>query len=91
MKNIGARMETLRNDMNLTPQAVSSYLDIPTEELLDMENGQKNITLSVLTSYAHYSDVVKVICFAGVKNSTLQHLHLEAAALKLTTYKELQA
>ena len=48
MKNIGARMETLRNDMNLTPQAVSSYLDIPTEELLDMENGKKNITLSVL-------------------------------------------
>lgn len=41
-------METLRNDMNLTPQAVSSYLDIPTEELLDMENGKKNITLSVL-------------------------------------------
>lgn len=48
MKNIGARMETLRNDMNLTPQAVSSYLDIPTEDLLDMENGKKNITLSVL-------------------------------------------
>lgn len=48
MKNIGARMETLRNDMNLTPQAVSSYLDIPTEDLFDMENGKKNITLSVL-------------------------------------------
>ena len=48
MKNIGARMETLRNDMNLTPQAVSSYLDIPTEDLLEMENGNKNITLSVL-------------------------------------------
>ena len=48
MKNIGARMETLRNNMNLTPQAVSSYLDIPTEDLLDMENGNKNITLSIL-------------------------------------------
>ena len=36
MNNIGARMKTLRNDMNLTPQAVSSYLDIPTEDLLDM-------------------------------------------------------
>ena len=47
MKNIGARMKTLRNDMNLTPQAVSSYLDIPTEDLLDMENGNKNITLSI--------------------------------------------
>ena len=48
MKNIGARMETLRNNMILTPQAVSSYLDIPTEDLLDMENGNKNITLSIL-------------------------------------------
>ena len=48
MKNVGARMETLRNNMNLTPQAVSSYLDIPTEDLLDMENGNKNITLSIL-------------------------------------------
>ena len=48
MKNVGARMETLRNDMNLTPQAVSSYLDIPTEDLLEMENGKKNINLSVL-------------------------------------------
>lgn len=48
MKNIGARMETLRNDMNLTPQAVSSYLHIPTEDLLEMENGKKNINLSVL-------------------------------------------
>ena len=48
MKNIGARMKTLRNDMNLNPQAVSSYLDIPTEDLLEMENGKKNITLSVL-------------------------------------------
>lgn len=48
MKNIGARIETLRNDMNLTPQAISLYLDIPTEDLLDMENGNKNITLSIL-------------------------------------------
>ena len=48
MNNIGARMKTLRNDMNLTPQAVSSYLDIPTEDLLEMENGKKNITLSIL-------------------------------------------
>ena len=48
MKNIGARMETLRENMNLTLQAVSSYLDIPTEDLLDMENGNKNITLSIL-------------------------------------------
>ena len=48
MKNIGARMEALRNDMKLTPQAISSYLDIPTEDLLDMENGNKNITLSIL-------------------------------------------
>ena len=48
MKNVGARMETLRENMNLTPQAVSSYLDIPTEDLLDMENGNKNITLSIL-------------------------------------------
>lgn len=48
MKNVGARMETLRENMNLTPQAVSSYLDIPTEDLLGMENGNKNITLSIL-------------------------------------------
>ncbi|MBR0271081.1 MAG: helix-turn-helix transcriptional regulator [Methanobrevibacter sp.] len=48
MKNVGARMETLRENMNLTPQALSSYLDIPTEDLLDMENGNKNITLSIL-------------------------------------------
>ena len=48
MKNIGTRMKTLRNEMNLTPQAVSSYLDIPAENLLEMENGDKNITLSIL-------------------------------------------
>ena len=29
MKNIGARIETLRNNMNLTPQALYSYLEIP--------------------------------------------------------------
>ena len=29
MKNVGARMKTLRENMNLTPQAVSSYLDDP--------------------------------------------------------------
>ena len=40
MKNIGARMKTLRNDMKLTPQAVSSYLDIRTEDLLEMENAK---------------------------------------------------
>lgn len=48
MKNVGARMKTLRENMNLTPQAVSSYLNIPTEDILKMENGKKNITLSVL-------------------------------------------
>ena len=48
MKNIGARIETLREHMNLTPQPISSDLDIPTEDLLDMENGNKNITLSIL-------------------------------------------
>ena len=48
MKNVGARIKTLRENMNLTPQAVSSYLDIPSEDLLDMENGNKNITLSIL-------------------------------------------
>ena len=90
MKNIGARMETLRNDMNLTPQAVSSYLHIPTEDLLEMENGKKNINLSVL-SYAHYSDVVKVIYFAEVKNLTQQYLHLEASSSKQMTCRELQA
>ena len=39
MKNIGARIKTLRTNVNLTPQVVSSYLDIPTENLLEMENG----------------------------------------------------
>ena len=48
MKNIGARMKTLRENMNLTPQAVSSYLDVPSKDLLDMEDGNKNITLSIL-------------------------------------------
>lgn len=48
MKNVETRMETLRNNMNLTPQAVSSYLDIPLEDFFDMENGNKNITLSIL-------------------------------------------
>ena len=48
MKNIGARIKTLRTNVNLTPQVVSSYLDIPTENLLEMENGDRNITLSIL-------------------------------------------
>ena len=48
MKNIGERMKTLRNNMNLTPQSVSSYLNISCEDLLEMENGNKIITLSIL-------------------------------------------
>ncbi len=48
MKNVGARMKTLRENMNLTPQAVSSYLNVPSKDLLDMEDGNKNITLSIL-------------------------------------------
>lgn len=48
MKDIGARMKTLRENMNLPPQYVSSYLDIPRKDLLDMEGGNKNITLSIL-------------------------------------------
>ena len=48
MKNIGARMKTLRENMNLTPQAVSSYLDVPPKYLLDMEDGNKAINLSTL-------------------------------------------
>lgn len=48
MKKIGARIKTLRENMNLTPQVLSFYLNIPTEDLLDMENGNKNITLSIL-------------------------------------------
>ena len=48
MKNVGARMKTLRENMNLTPQAVSSYLDVPCKDLFDMEDGNKNITLSIL-------------------------------------------
>ena len=48
MKKIGARIKTLRENMNLTPQALSLYLDIPTEDLLDMENGNKNIALSIV-------------------------------------------
>ena len=34
--------------MNLTPQVLSFYLDIPTEDLLDMKNCNKSITLSNL-------------------------------------------
>ena len=41
-------MKILRNNMNLSPQAVSSYLDISTENLLEMKNDNKNITLSIL-------------------------------------------
>ena len=48
MKNVGASMKTLRENMNLTPQAVSSYLDVPCKDLLDIEEGNKNITLSIL-------------------------------------------
>ena len=48
MKNVGARMKTLRENMNLNPQAVSSYLEVPCKDLLDMEDGNKNITLSIL-------------------------------------------
>ena len=48
MKNVGARMKTLRENMNLTPQAVSSYLDVPCKDLLDIEEGNMNITLSIL-------------------------------------------
>ena len=48
MKNVGARMKTPRENMNLTPQAVSSYLDVPCKDLLDIEEGNMNITLSIL-------------------------------------------
>ena len=41
-------MKTFREKYELTPQALSSYLYIPTEDLLDMEDGKKNITLSIL-------------------------------------------
>lgn len=34
--------------MNLSHQTISSYLNIPTEDLIDMENGDKKITLSLL-------------------------------------------
>ena len=47
-ENVESRMKTLRENMNLTPQAVSSYLDIPSKDLLNMGNDNKNITLSIL-------------------------------------------
>ena len=80
MKNIGARMETLRNDMNLTPQAVSSYLDIPTEELLDMENGKKNITLSVLN---HSTNKSSFSVLKGVASMNRIYLNMKYLTSKM--------
>ncbi len=76
MKNVGARMKTLRENMNLTPQAVSLYLDIPCKDLLDMENGNKNITLFILNNLCSLFGLVKAICSAGVENLIMQNLKL---------------
>ena len=91
MKNVGARMKTLRENMNLTPQAVSSYLDVPCKDLLDIEEGNMNITLSILNKLCSLFDAVKVICYAGAANLIMKNLHLEAQTLKQMILKALQA
>ncbi|WP_295722023.1 hypothetical protein [uncultured Methanobrevibacter sp.] len=40
--------------MNLTHEAVSSYLEILFEDLLDMEKGKKNINLSILNKLCSF-------------------------------------
>lgn len=48
MKSIGERIKNLRMEMNLSPDSVSTYLKIPVEQFINIENGDEEITLSIL-------------------------------------------
>lgn len=48
MNNVGERMVELRENMGLTPNAVATYLEIPKEDLINLETGNETLTLSVL-------------------------------------------
>ncbi|MBE6499654.1 MAG: helix-turn-helix transcriptional regulator [Methanobrevibacter thaueri] len=48
MNEIGERMKELRENMGLTQNAVATYLGIPKDELINLEHGNKTLTLSIL-------------------------------------------
>lgn len=91
MKNVGARMKTLRENMNLTPQAVSSYLDVPCKDLLDIEEGNMNITLSILNKLCSLFGCSESYLLCRVTNLIMKNLHLEALSLKQMILRALQA
>ena len=48
MNDIGNRMKELRENIGLTQNAISTYLDIDKSFLLDLEAGNKPLTISIL-------------------------------------------
>lgn len=65
LKEIGMRLKGLREALDLTPEAFAKSCDIPLEEYLEYEAGEKDLTISVLKNISlKYNVDVSVLLFA---------------------------
>lgn len=65
LKEIGLRLKGLREAFDLTPEAFAQSCDIPVEEYLEYEAGEKDLTISVLKKISQkYNVDISVLMFA---------------------------
>ena len=80
-KEIGARIQALRKEHNMTQEELAEILHVSRTHLSNLETGQKNLTLEFLTEVTSYFNVSLDHLVYGINPSSQQ---IKQAALEIS-------
>lgn len=88
IKQIAERLKGLRDVLELTPEEVANVCDLPVDQYLKMENGDSDISVSVLQSIAReYNISLDVLMFGEEPRMSTYYITRQGAGVSVERTK----
>jgi len=88
LKQIGLRLQGLRESLDMTKEAFAACCDIPIEDYIDYENGEKDMTISVMRIISEKFDIdTSILMFDGEPKMSNYFLTRKGKGLSINRVK----
>ena len=88
IKQIGLRLQGLRESLDMTKEAFAASCDIPIEDYTDYENGAKDMTISIMKTISERFDIdTSILMFDGEPKMSSYFLTRKGKGLSINRVK----
>ncbi len=88
LKQIGLRLQGLRESLDMTQETFAASCDIPVEDYIDYENGKKDMTISVMRDISEQFDIdTSILLFDGEPKMSNYFLTRKGKGLSINRVK----